>query len=115
MIDAVKDKIVLEKLTRVKTKSGIILPTDTIDPQAYGRVMSIGPDVKGIDIGDILTYHVNASRAVYLKKRFLDIVIYDEIYGKLTDKETIEELVTFGSANNENIIRVVGGGGGLVS
>ena len=107
MIDATKDKIILEKLTRVKSKAGLILPTDTIDPQAYGRVMSIGPDVKGIKTGDILIYHLNACRAVHLKGSFIDIVIYDEIYGKLVDEEVIDELVTFGTSEKENIIQPV--------
>jgi len=107
MIDATKDKIILEKLTRVKSKAGLILPTDTIDPQAYGRVMSIGPDVKGIKTDDILIYHLNACRAVHLKGMFIDIVIYDEIYGKIVDQEVIDELVTFGTSEKENIIKAV--------
>jgi len=118
MIEAVKDKIVLEKLTRTKSKAGIILPTDSIDPQAYGRVVTFGPDVEGIKTGDILTYHTSACRAVYLKQKFIDIVKYDEIYGKLIDEETIEEMVVFGSVEKEkeSIIKLAkAGGGGLVT
>ena len=114
MIEATKDKIVLEKLTRIKSKAGIILPTDSIDPQAYGRVMSVGPDVNGISEGDVLVYHTSACRAVYLKKSFIDIVIYDEIYGKLIDEETVSELVTFGTADAENKIKVISKGGGII-
>ena len=62
-------------------------------------------------MGDVLVYNTSSCRAVYLKKKFIDIVVYDEIYGKLIDKETVGQLVSFGTAQEENNIK---SGGGII-
>jgi hypothetical protein len=93
------------------------MPDSAVDPQAYGRVISAGPDAKGIKKGDILTYHIHAAGrgAIFLKKRHLEIVQFDEIYGKLIDKDIISELVIFGSEEAKSKLQVVpSGGGGIV-
>jgi hypothetical protein len=78
---------------RTQTKAGIILPDNAIiDPQLYGRVESVGPDVDGIGIGDILTYHPQAARVVVFNRLEYHIVVFDEVYGKLVDPEIIEQL-----------------------
>lgn len=116
MIEAIKDKIILEKLTRINRDSSIILPDTAVDPQAYGRVISAGPDATGIKKGDILTYHIHAAGrgAIYLKKRHLEIVQFNEIYGKLVDEDIISELVIFGSEETKSNIQVVSEGGGKI-
>ena len=46
MIRAVEDKIVTLLMRRTKSTGGIILPDTTQEPQAYGKVISVGE--KGI-------------------------------------------------------------------
>lgn len=83
----------MKKLTRKKSEGGIIIPDSAmIDPQSYGRVESFGPDVKGIKVGDVLTYHPQAARATVFKRKIYEVVILDEIYGKVVDKEILGQL-----------------------
>jgi hypothetical protein len=80
-------------------------------PQAYGRVISTGPDVKGIKVGDILTYRNIAAKPIYLKRKFYDVMPYDDIYGTITDDEVISELEGFGSNPTDSDYRAVGSSG----
>jgi len=63
-----------------------------MDPQLYGRVESIGPDVDGIEVGDILTYHPNAARVTVFNRLEYHVVVFDEIYGKVKDEGIIKQL-----------------------
>jgi co-chaperonin GroES (HSP10) len=95
-----------------KTQGGIILPNMENSPQAYGRVVSIGPEVTGVEVGDVLTYWSSAAKAIYLKKRHFDVMPFDDVYGKITDEEIISELDLFGSKADEMVRPVAGGGSG---
>ena len=50
-------------MRRAQTAGGIVIPSNIPDPQAYGRVMSVGelipPEI--IKEGDILVMHINAG------------------------------------------------------
>ena len=95
MIQAVKDKIIVEEMIRARTSGGIVIPdTAVIDPQAYGRVISVGAEVQSLDVaeGDVLTFHIRGGMAAVFKKQAFRIIKYDEVYGKVTDPEIIEEL-----------------------
>ena len=51
--------------TWVKTSGGIVIPdTAVIDPQAYGRVISVGSEVQSLDIveGDVLLFIIKNGR-----------------------------------------------------
>lgn len=82
-------------MVRVKTSGGIVIPdTAVIDPQAYGRVISVGSEVQSLDVaeGDVLTFHIRGGMAAVFKKQAFRIIKYDEVYGKITDSEIIDEL-----------------------
>ena len=95
MLEAVKDKIIVEVLQRSKTSGGLIVPsTAVVDPQGYGKVISVGPDVNSdansdIKEGDILVFHLNGGMAVVMNNRILKVLNCGEVYGKLTDKVII--------------------------
>ena len=82
-------------MVRAKTSGGIVIPDSAIiDPQSYGRVLSVGAEVQSLDIveGDVLTFHTRGGMAAVFKKQAFRIIKYDEVYGKVTDPEIIEEL-----------------------
>ena len=65
-LKAVKDKIVVKDLKQEVTKGGIVIP-ETVNaklPQAKCEVLSIGEDVKGINVGDIILCHQNGGQQV---------------------------------------------------
>ena len=94
MIKAIEDKIIVETLRRKMTAGGIVLPEGAQDPQAYGKVMSVGPDAKdsGINEGDIIVAHVRGGMDSVIGYKLIKVLKLDEIYGILTDEETLNAL-----------------------
>ena len=66
MINALADKIVVEFLRTTKSEGGLIIPDIAQDPQGYGKVLSVGEDVKIIKEGDILVFHMRAGMDLIL-------------------------------------------------
>jgi len=82
-------------MVRAKTSGGIVIPDSAVvDPQSYGRVLSVGAEVQSLDIaeGDVLTFHTRGGMAAVFKGQAFRIIKYDEVYGKVIDPEIIEEL-----------------------
>jgi chaperonin GroES len=51
------DRIVLEqKESEEKTSSGIILPDSAKEKPEQAKVIAIGPDVKGVKVGEVVLY-----------------------------------------------------------
>lgn len=51
------DRVVLEQIeSEEKTSSGIILPDSAKEKPEQAKVVAIGPDVKGIKVGEIVLY-----------------------------------------------------------
>ena len=92
MIQAIGDKIVTETLKRKMTAGGIILPDGVQDPQAYGRVISAGPDVTGVKEGDIIVCHIRGGMDSVIGYKLIKVLKIEEVYGILTDKETLSAL-----------------------
>lgn len=99
MIQAIEDKIIVEEMKRTTTKSGIILPGGAIEPQAYGRVLSVGPavpkwDDEKVDVkeGDIIVYHKMGGQAMAFHNKIYCCVPHAEVYGILTAEDIIDEL-----------------------
>lgn len=93
MIEAIGDKIVVQVLKRSKSTGGIILPETVQDPQGYGKVVSVGPDVKDkIKEGDILVMHPRGGMDVVMDKLLLKVLKADEVYGHLKNKEIRDSL-----------------------
>lgn len=113
MIQAVADKIVVEIMRVTKTKGGLLLPDSAVDPQGYGRVLSVGELVKegtDIDEGTFLVFHPRAGMDMLMEKRLLKVLKYEEIYGILLSdeiKETLEALKIGGSSEGQQIIQPV--------
>jgi co-chaperonin GroES (HSP10) len=85
-------------MRRAQTQGGIVIPSNVPDPQAYGRVISVGEQVdnKIIKKGDILVMHLNAGMDMVMEKNLMRTLKYDEVYGILKDKkfeENLEELI----------------------
>jgi co-chaperonin GroES (HSP10) len=95
MIEAIEDKVIVQVLKRSKSSGGIILPETVQDPQAYGKVLSVGLKVEGINKGDILVMHPRGGMDVVIGKSLLKVLKVDEIYGFLIDEKTRESLDEF--------------------
>ena len=79
MIEAIGDKVIVKLMRRNQTSGGIILPNNSADPQGYGKILSIGPDVptwdkdqtKNLKIGDIIVFHIRAGMDLLMDKEIL--------------------------------------------
>jgi co-chaperonin GroES (HSP10) len=121
MIEAIGDKVIVKLMRRNQTSGGIILPNNSADPQGYGKILSIGPDVptwdkdqtKNLKIGDIIVFHIRAGMDLLMDKEILRTLKYDEIYGILRNKEfasNLEEIVITGNTEGTPLIQPAGGG-----
>jgi len=96
MIHAIEDKIVTTLMKRTKSVGGIILPETSQEPQAYGKVISVGDKAadKGIKEGDIIVSHIRSGMDSVIGNKFIKVLKVDEVYGILTDEETLGALET---------------------
>jgi len=95
MIKAIEDKIIVSEMKRSQTKAGILIPASAVEPQAYGRVVSLGHEVVNrgqIKEGDVIVYHKMGGQAISMDNKIFCCVPYAEIYGILDDKDMLEEL-----------------------
>ena len=92
MIEAIGDKIIVEYLRITKTKAGLIIPDGTHEPQGYGKVLSIGDEVKNIKKGIIIVFHTRAGMDMILDSKVHKCLKSEEIYGILKDKELLTRL-----------------------
>lgn len=100
MIQAIDNKIIVAELKRHKTAGGIVIPSTVVEPQAYGKVISIGDGVPmwedkektNVKIGDVVVYHKMGGQAISIKNKIFCCVPFPEIYGILTDEDTLQEL-----------------------
>jgi co-chaperonin GroES (HSP10) len=110
MIQAIGTKIVVEVLIKTKTRGGILIPTNVIaEPQSYGKVLSVGEDVKNVKVDDTIVFHPNAGLAMTFNKIIYKVLENGEVYGILSD-ESVEELhnLSFaGKTEGEDLIRPV--------
>jgi co-chaperonin GroES (HSP10) len=92
MIEAKNDHVVVETMTRQRTAGGLILPEVAVEPQAYGRVTSVGEEVKYFKKGDIVIHHSNGGMAVVFDNKMLRVLKENEVYGILTDESFLSTL-----------------------
>lgn len=92
MINAIGDKIIVAVLKREKTSGGIVLPSNTQEPQSYGKVISKGEQVYNVEVNDYLIFHNRAGMDIMFDKQILKVVKYDEIYGIIKDENLINQL-----------------------
>jgi co-chaperonin GroES (HSP10) len=99
MIKAVDDKIVVEVMKPGTTKGGLVIPTTTVEPQSYGKVMSVGENVgHGIKMGYILVFHAKAGMDMVMSNKIMKVLKYGEVWGVLQEEDLIGRLegVTIG-------------------
>jgi co-chaperonin GroES (HSP10) len=85
-IQAINDMVVVDEITKEeeKTEAGIIVPSIVkMEPQKYGKVLSIGSDVEGISVGDIVVFHQAGGQAIYMNGVVGRVLKSNEIYGIL--------------------------------
>jgi|LSQX01.3.fsa_nt_gb chaperonin GroES len=85
-IRAINDHVVVEELIKAedKTEAGIIIPqTIKMEPQKYGKVLSVGEKVTNIKVDDIVVFHQAGGQALLLNNVIQRILKNDEIYGVL--------------------------------
>ncbi len=95
MIKAIEDKIIVSEMKRSQTKAGIIIPASAVEPQAYGKILSMGHEVEArgqLKEGDVIVYHKMGGQAISMDNKILCCVPYVEIYGILEDESLLKEL-----------------------
>ena len=88
-VQAVKDKVIVEIIEQDnKTAGGIIVP-DSVekDPQLYTRVISVGEEVKGIEVGDTVLCHRQGGMDIMMDRKILKVLKIEEVYGILKDEK----------------------------
>jgi len=93
-LQGVKDKVVVEVMSPEQvTEGGIIIPDGfKKEPQAYGRVISAGEEVGNkLKEGEIVLFAEFGGQTVLLNKKIYRVLLYNEIYGVLTDEDQDEE------------------------
>ena len=93
LIQAVKDKIVVQELKKEKSKGGLIIPDSVQQPQSFGTVLSKGDDItSNIEEGDVLVFHNNAGMAMVVEGKVLRCLMENEVYGIVKSKEVVSSL-----------------------
>lgn len=108
MIKAVSDKIIVQMMKAEKTAGGLILPEGASEPQAYGKVLSVGEEVENITEGDFLVFFPRAGMDCLIDKDLLKVLKYEEVYGILQDETIKKSLVeiTIGRKEESRIVTV---------
>jgi co-chaperonin GroES (HSP10) len=79
---AINVKVIVEEQTLVEktTEGGIFLPENREEPQKYGRVISVGPDVKSIAVGNIIVFHRSLGMAMMMEGKVYRVLNEPEVY-----------------------------------
>ena len=86
-IKAINDMIVVEEVVKEEetTEGGIIVPsTIKMEPQKYGKVLSVGEKVKNIKVGNVIVFHQAGGQAILMNGVVGRILKNDEVYGILS-------------------------------
>lgn len=89
-IQAINNHVVVEELIKKEetTGTGIIIPqTIKMEPQKYGKVLSVGEKVTNVQIGDTVVFHQAGGQVVMMDGVIQRILKNDEIYGILKNEE----------------------------
>lgn len=81
---AVRNKIIVELDITVesKTESGLFIPeTATGTPQKYGKVISVGQDVKEVSVGDTIMFLPKMGMDIIVDRKIYKVLCFEDIYG----------------------------------
>ena len=87
-IQAINNHVVVEEFIKKEdtTPTGIIIPqTIKLEPQKYGKVLSVGEKVTNVMIGDTVVFHQSGGQVVLIDGVIQRILKNEEIYGILND------------------------------
>ena len=85
-IKAINNIIVVEEVVKEEetTDGGILIPsTVKMEPQKYGKVLSVGEQVTNVKVGDIIVFHQAGGQALYMNGVIQRVLKNDEVYGIL--------------------------------
>jgi chaperonin GroES len=85
-IKAINDMIIVKEVIKEeeKTEAGIFIPsTIKMEPQKYGKVLSVGDQVTKILVGDTIVFHPAGGQAVIMNGEIQRVLKENEVYGIL--------------------------------
>ena len=82
-VNAIEDHVIVIESTKVEetTNNGIIMPVNRVDPQKFGKVVSVGEKVVNVKAGDMVTFHQAGGQAMYIDNTIYRVLKNNEIYG----------------------------------
>lgn len=108
MVEAIKDKVIVKLMKRVHDGNIVVPDSAVMDPQLYGEVLSVGEEVgEAVKKGEVVVFHPSGGQAIVLKEQVLSVVKIEEVYGKLTDKDTLRCLKSLKIGKQEEEGRIV--------
>jgi len=87
MLHAIKNKVCVEIIKDTQTAGGLFMPVSDADTHRLGRVVSVGEEVVGIDIGDTLAFAKHGGQSTILNGKHFQVLVDSEIFGKVVDSE----------------------------
>lgn len=87
-IQAINNHVVAEEIANIEnvTEGGIVIPSNVkMEPQKYGKVLSIGEEVKNVSVGDIIVFHQSGGQTIMINGTIQKVLKNDEIYGIIRD------------------------------
>ena len=88
-IQAINDHVIVELVVATENTSegGIFLPgTVEMEPQRYGNVISVGPDITDIKVGDVIAFAKFGGQDIILNRVVIKVLKKAEIYGVISEE-----------------------------
>lgn len=93
-----------------RTEGGLILPSKGMDPQGYGKVLSLGEIIEketNIKVGSYVVFHPSAGMDMVMKKQILKVIKFEELYGLLEDQDIIDTLEAIQVGNPDESKQII--------
>jgi len=87
MLQAIQNKVCVEILKETETTGGLYIPVSDTEPHRLGKVVSVGEEVKGVSVGDVLAFAKHGGQATILNGKHYQILVDSEIFGKIVELE----------------------------
>ena len=99
MLDPVGERIVVKRLMKSTTNSGLVIPDSAKNSSLVGKVMAKGPDADWVDIGDLVLFAKFSGFTLpvdgqYVGREYDDCVLMncEDILAHVTGVETEMEV-----------------------
>jgi len=87
LLQAIKNKICVEIIKETQSPGGLYVPVSESEPHRLGKVVSVGEEVTGVAVGDVLAFAKHGGQATILNGTHFMVLIDSEIFGKVIDLE----------------------------